>query len=164
MILTPVKNDFYIAWLHAGHYKNAAALECYSCENFLQENDIRRLMRKKNVGGFLISELTKPIGYVIYEKRRRHIPTTLEILNFVVHEDYRRRGVGTLLLERLMTRKLWSDMTVAVRESNLGAQLFLREKGFQATKIERQYFQDFYAESQEVEDAYIFRKMNSFDE
>jgi ribosomal-protein-alanine N-acetyltransferase len=150
MLLKPVRDCLYIKWLHAGLYKHAAALESHSSENFLTENDIRKLMRKKyGMGGFVIAEINKSVGYTIYEQSK----SVLKILNLVVHQDFRRQGIASLLMDRLMTRKEWTSMEVFVRESNLNAQLFFKSHGFLATGVHRNYF-----ETNKVEDAFHFRK------
>lgn len=155
-VLKSVKGCFFIKWLHAGHYNAAASLECHSCERFLSENDIRRLMCERRFGGFVITHLTVPVGYVIYE----HKQGLLKIQNLVVHSDFRRRGMATLLLEKLKTRKDWQNISVHVRESNLAAQLFLRDSGFHALQVKPSYFRDSYPGLEERESAYhfIFRK------
>lgn len=152
-VLKPVKGCLYIKWLHAGLYRDAAYLESHSSENFLKQEDISELMTKSHkMGGFVITEMSKPIGYTIYEESN----SVLEIINLVVHQDYRRKGIATLLLDRLMSRTRWNKMTVRVRESNLSAHLFLKEKGFLATNIERRYFQDYFLSGLKYEDAYHF--------
>jgi len=154
-MLMPVKDNYFIKWLHAGLYKDAEFLESHSSENFLKEPDIRKLMcGKYGMGGFVITEFNKPIGYSIYEQSKG----VLEIINLVVHQDYRRRGVATLLMERLATRKKWASMQLCVRESNLPAQLFFSNKGFVATGVNRRYFEDHFLDRIKIEDGYNFRK------
>lgn len=154
-MLKPVKDCMFIKWLHAGLYRDAALLESHSRENFLKEKDIRQLMcRKYGMGGFVITDINKPIGYTIYEQS----DGVLEIINLVVHQDYRRRGVASLLLEKLETRKRWSSMQVCVRESNLAAHLFFKKLGFLATGVKRRYFEDHVFGEMKFEDAYHFRK------
>lgn len=154
-MLKSVKGCMFIKWLHSGLYREAAFLESHSCENFLKERDIRELMRKKyGMGGFVLTEVNKPIGYTIYEQSG----DVLEIINLVVHQDYRRRGAASLLLEKLETRKRWSSMQVCVRESNLAAHLFFKKHGFLATGVKRRYFEDHVFGEMKFEDAYHFRK------
>ena len=154
-MLKAIEGCRFIKWLHAGLYRDAALLESHSKENFLKESDIRRLMRRKyGMGGFVITEFAKPVGYTIYEQTG----SVLEIINLVVHQDYRRRGFGRLLVEKLETRKKWDSIQLSVRESNLDAHLFFRDQGFLATGIKRHYFEDHFADNVKFEDAYHFRK------
>jgi ribosomal protein S18 acetylase RimI-like enzyme len=82
----------------------------------------------------------------------------LEIVNLVVHQDYRKREIGSLLLERLESRSEWQKIFVHVRESNLDAQLFLKRKGFLATNIKHRYYEDYMVGKVVFEDAYQFEK------
>lgn len=73
-------------------------------------------------------------GYALF---RIH-PRGFEMLRLLVHPDYRRRGVGSQLINRICNkldpiqkRRLVLD----VHERDLAMQLFLRSCGFQATRI-----------------------------
>jgi ribosomal protein S18 acetylase RimI-like enzyme len=151
-VIRPVKGLYFIKWLHSGLFEAAANLELCSCENFLSRRDIRDLMYKPSIGGFVVTKIAEPVAYVVYESG----DLSLEVLNLVVHEDHRRQGVGKLLLDKLQTRTNWEKMTTCVRESNLTAQLFLRDYGFRATGIEKAYFEDHYPDCVEHEDGFRF--------
>ena len=68
---------------------------------------------------------------MIYELHK----AKLHILNFAVHPQFRRLGVGSQMVAKLIS-KLSSHrrtrITLEVRETNLTAQLFFRSQGFQA--------------------------------
>ena len=154
-MLKSAKGCMFVKWLHSGLYKEAAFLESHSCENFLKERDIRDLMGKKyGMGGFVVTEVNRPIGYTIYDNSKG----VLEIVNLVVHQDYRRRGVASLLLEKLYTRSHWSSVQTYVRETNLNAHLFFKKQGFLATGVKHRYFEDHVFEKVNFEDAYHFKK------
>ena len=56
-------------------------------------------------------------------------------LNFAVHEDFRRRGVGGQMIGKLigkLSHQRRSRIMLEVRETNLPAQLFFRTLGFRA--------------------------------
>src|SRR3712207_9078204 len=61
----------------------------------------------------------------------------LHILNFAVHPGWRRKGVGTQMAAKLVS-KLSSHrrrrVTLDVRETNLAAQLFFRMRGFRRSE------------------------------
>ena len=75
-------------------------------------------------------------GFMIYELHK----SRLHVLNFAVHEDHRRRGVGTQMLEKLVG-KLTDDrrtrILLEVRERNLDAQLFFKAANFRAISDEK---------------------------
>jgi [ribosomal protein S18]-alanine N-acetyltransferase len=88
------------------------------------------------------------VGFMIYELHK----TKLHVLNFAVAPAWRRVGVGTQMVTKLigkLSSHRRTKITLAVRESNLGAQLFFRSQAFQATRVLRGYYED------SGEDAYL---------
>src|SRR5262249_23385369 len=81
------------------------------------------------------------VGFMIYELHK----AKLHILNFAVHPDWRRLGVGSQMVAKLIG-KLSSHrrtrITLEVRETNLAAQLFFSKQGFRAIKVLRAYYED----------------------
>jgi ribosomal-protein-alanine N-acetyltransferase len=78
---------------------------------------------------------------MIYELHK----SRLTVLNFAVHPSAQRRGVGSLLIAKLVYKLVShhrQKITLAVRERNLGAQMFFHGHGFQATKLLRNYYED----------------------
>src|SRR4029077_3038708 len=69
----------------------------------------------------------------------------LHILNFAVSPACRRSQVGAQMVAKLIS-KLSSHrrtrITLEVRETNLGAQLFFRAQGFRAVRVLRAYYED----------------------
>ena len=66
------------------------------------------------------------VGFMIYELHK----TRLHVLNFAVARQYRRLGVGTQMLEKLVAKlshQRRSRILLEVRETNLAAQLFFRK-------------------------------------
>lgn len=121
------------------------------------EGDFLECLRQRNCIGMVAEFERKILGFMIYELHK----SRLEILNFAVHPGYRRRGVGRQLLVKLrskMEQRRRSELVLAVRESNLPAQLFFQQSGFVATGVLRQHYED--CGGEDPEDAYrmLFRK------
>jgi ribosomal-protein-alanine N-acetyltransferase len=87
---------------------------------------------------------------MIYELHRNR----LHILNFAVAAEFRRRGVGRQMVEKLigkLSSQRRNRIMLEVRETNLAAQLFFRDLGFRAVSVLR----DFYVDT--TEDAYLMQ-------
>lgn len=81
------------------------------------------------------------IGYVLYWL----LPGSIDIHNIAVHVDFRRRGLGRRLLEKVVSearlRSIY-QVTLEVRKSNLTAQKLYESVGFVATGIRKGYYSD----------------------
>src|SRR5207248_7607413 len=88
--------------------------------------------------------------FMVYELHKHR----LHILNFAVHEQFRRRGVGAQMTKKLIS-KLSHDrrsrIMLEIRETNLAAQLFFRSVGFRAVSVLRKFYED------TPEDAYLMQ-------
>ena len=155
-ILRPVKKCHFVKWLHPRFYEAVADLECHSCEKFWTFEDIRRVMAKTYTNGYVMTDLLKPMGFIVFTRREQQG----KIINLVTHSDYRRSGWGTMLLDRAKKRLVEEDgcteLFLDLRESNTAAQLFFKKNGFVATSVRRAFFKDEYQESTEFEDAFRF--------
>ena len=114
------------------------------------EEDFIRCLRQRNCIGMVAEHEDRVVGFMIYELHKNRI----HVLNFAVAADYRRRGVGSQMVAKLIA-KLSSHrrnrIILEVRETNLPAQLFFRENGFRAVSVLRAYYED------TPEDAYLMQ-------
>ena len=81
------------------------------------------------------------IGYVLYWL----LPGVIDIHNIAVHVDFRRRGVGRVLLKKVLAearRQSTARVTLEVRKSNLPAQKLYESIGFRSTAIRKGYYSD----------------------
>jgi len=117
----------------------------------LTEEDFLHNLRQGNCIGTVAEHGEKVVGFMIYESHKYKF----HILNFAVHSLYRRGGVGSYMVMRLIgmlphplcTRRI----TLEVRETNLLAQLFFRSRGFKAVKVLPRFYED------SGEDAYLMQ-------
>jgi ribosomal-protein-alanine N-acetyltransferase len=114
------------------------------------EDDFVRCLRQRNCIGMVAEASEQILGFMVYELHKHR----LHILNFAVHDRARRRGVGTQMVKKLIS-KLSHDrrsrIQLEIRETNLPAQLFFRSLGFRATSVLRQFYED------TPEDAYLMQ-------
>ena len=105
------------------------------------EEDFIRCLRQRNCIGMVAEHEDRVVGFMIYELHKNRI----HVLNFAVAADYRRRGVGSQMVAKLIAKlssQRRSRVVLEVRETNLAAQLFFRENGFRAVSVLRAYYED----------------------
>jgi ribosomal-protein-alanine N-acetyltransferase len=105
------------------------------------EEEFLRVLRQRNCIGMVAEHGERVVGFMIYELHK----SRLQVLNFAVHPEVRRQGVGRQMVAKLLG-KLSSHrrtrINLMVRESALGSQLFYRSQGFKATEVVREMFED----------------------
>lgn len=112
------------------------------------EEDFIRCLRQRNCIGMVAEFDERVVGFMIYELHKNR----LHILNFAVHPDFRRRGVGHQMAQKLigkLSHQRRNRILLEVRETNLAAQLFFRNVGFRAVSVVRDFYED------TIEDAYV---------
>ncbi len=105
------------------------------------EDDFLRCLRQRNCIGMVAEVNDALAGFMIYELHK----TRLHVLNFAVAPGARRRGVGGVMVGKLvykLTSHRRQKITLAVRERNLPAQMFFRAHGFRATRVLPNYYAD----------------------
>lgn len=81
----------------------------------------------------------KLIGYICVN----HVLHESHLLNLAVHQDFRRRAVGTLLMSevlRALKKKECVFIYLEVRASNTGARAFYERFGFWAESRRKKYY------------------------
>jgi len=105
------------------------------------EEDFIRCLQQRNCIGMVAEVDDRVVGFMIYELHR----TKLHVLNFAVAATYARRGVGTQMVAKLISKLSHQRRTrivLEVRETNLPAQLFFRAHDFRAVSVLREYYED----------------------
>jgi ribosomal-protein-alanine N-acetyltransferase len=125
----------------------------------LSAHDLLTISRSVDTGICVAEVRDRVVGFLIY---RVALPTEMEpdvelgtmritLLNVAVAPAWQRQGVGRALIERFKNKLSGPQdhIEAVVPESNLAAQLLLRETGFKAVRILRGHFDD--------EDGYLMR-------
>lgn len=140
----------HIRWMIRRDMPEVLEIENQSFEFPWSEEDFIRCLRQRNCIGMVAESEERVVGFMIYELHK----TRLHILNFAVHSDFRRRGVGTAMVNKLTTKlshQRRNRILLEVRETNLSAQLFFRDSGFRAVSVLRDFYDD------TTEDAYLMQ-------
>jgi [ribosomal protein S18]-alanine N-acetyltransferase len=139
-----------IRWMIRRDMASVLEIEQQSFEFPWSEDDFIRCLRQRNCIGMVAERDGQVCGFMIYELHKNR----LHLLNFAVAMPARRQGVGTAMIDKLAS-KLSSDrrnrIMLEVRETNLDAQLFFRERGFRAISVLRSFYED------SPEDAYLMQ-------
>ena len=131
----------HIRWMIRRDMPEVLQAEQQSFDYSWTEEDFLRCLRQRNCIGMVAEHGEKVVGFMIYELHK----AKLHIMNFAVHPQWRRLGVGAQMVAKLIS-KLSSHrrtrITLEVRESNLSAQLFFRKQEFKAIRVLRGFYED----------------------
>ena len=145
----------HIRWMIRRDMPEVLAIEHAGFEFPWCEEEFLRVLRQRNCIGMVAELGERVVGFMIYELHKNK----LNILDFAVHPEFRRQGVASQMVGKLVG-KLSSHrrtrIVLHVRETNLPAQVFFRAQGFKAIEVVREHFQD------TTEDAYLMNYL--FDE
>jgi ribosomal-protein-alanine N-acetyltransferase len=140
----------HIRWMIRRDMPEVLAIEHASSELPWCEEEFLRVLRQRNCIGMVAECGERLVGFMIYELHK----SKLHVLNFAVHPEFRRRGVGHQMVAKLVGKLSGHRRTRIVlhaRESNLSAHLFYKVQGFRATEVLRGHFED------TGEDAYVMQ-------
>lgn len=136
-----------IRWLIRRDMPEVLEIERESFEFAWTEEEFLCCLRQRNCIG-MVAELDHQIvGFMIYELHK----SRLRILNFAVAPSARRLNVGSQMVGRLidkLSQQRRKEIILEVRETNVPAQLFFKDKGFVAVSVLRNHYDD------TAEDAY----------
>ena len=130
-----------IRWMQTKDLDFVTSIELKNNEFYSTRDDIINLLRRKSVVGIVALEEEEIIGFIIYELMNRRI----QMLDMGVHQDYHKKGIGSFMINELkdnLSPKKRTKISVEVRETNLGFQLFLQKNNFLAIEVLKDYFPD----------------------
>lgn len=90
---------------------------------------------------YIVKERDVSVGFIIYWD----IPYEIHLINIAVRPEYRREGIGSLLLTQMINYARSSSkqiITLEVRASNYGAIQFYKRFGFKEAYIREKYYID----------------------
>lgn len=140
-------------WMTRSDYPGVVALNWQpGVKDVISLSRLARLMRMKHVMGYVARIDGQVVGYAVRELHVAH----RQLVALVVANEYQRQGIGSRLLREVARRNNGqiARVVATVRESSLPAHLFLKENGFRARRVYREWFQD-------KEDAYEFIREGS---
>lgn len=140
----------HVRWMIRRDMSEMLEIERESFEYPWPEDEFIRCLRQRECVGMIAEHAEQVVGFLIYQI----FNTRLHVLSVAVAKDYRHRGVGSQMIEKLkdkLSAQRRPSITLEVRETNVAAQVFFAKCGFVATKILR----DWYEES--TEDAYLMQ-------
>jgi ribosomal protein S18 acetylase RimI-like enzyme len=111
--------------------------QCYPHEH-LTLKQIEKIIDRLSSDGYILINNDKVIAYTLYDSNDDHI----EVVRLGVHPFHRRCGHGTNLLTKVKS-KLTANrpkLIVHVPEYLLNGQLFLRDQGLIASKVEYRHY------------------------
>ena len=147
----------HIRWMIRRDMPEVLEVEQQSFEFPWSDEDFIRCLRQRNCIGMVAEYDERVVGFMIYELHRNR----LHVLNFAVRAEFRRRGVGQQMMQKLVSKlshQRRSRIMLEVRETNLAAQLFFRKLGFRAISLLRAFYDD------TPEDAYMMEYWHSVEE
>lgn len=153
-----IGGNCHIRWIIRRDMPEVLDIEKRSFEFAWPEDDFIRVLRQRNCIG-LVAELPdeRVAGFVIYELGKNY----LHLLNFAVHPEERGIGIGSRIIEKMVSKLSFqrrNRIVLEIRESNVAAQLFFQRRGFRCVSVLR----DFYLDTEE--DAYVFEYRYGDDE
>jgi ribosomal-protein-alanine N-acetyltransferase len=131
----------HIRWMIRRDMPEVLLAEQESFEYAWTEEDFLKCLRQRNCIGMVAEHSEKVVGFMIYELHKQK----LHVLNFAVHPQFRRIAIGRQMVDKLigkLSSHRRTKITLAVRETNLPAQLFFKSMEFKATKVLRSYYED----------------------
>jgi len=140
----------HIRWMIRRDMAEVLAIEQHSFDHPWCEEDFLRCLRQRNCIGMVAEQGERIAGFMIYELHK----SKLYLLNFAVHPEFRRQGVGRQMVAKLVSKLSQHRRTrivLEVRETNLAAQLFYRELSFRAVQVLQNHYDD------SGEDAYLMQ-------
>lgn len=126
--------SYYVRWMIRRDMEAVAEMEAATFAHPWTEKEFQDCLRRQNAIGLVVEFDGEIVGYVIYELHKWHV----NVINFVVHPDCKRNGIGVIILAKLkqkLSAERRNRITLDISETNLSGQLFFKAQGFVATRV-----------------------------
>lgn len=131
----------HLRWIINRDIPEVLAIEALSWPDPWTEEDFIACLRQRNMIGQVAEVGERIVGYIVYEI----YVSRMHLLNMAVDPQYRRRGVGQQMVDKLTSKLALNRrtrITADVPETALDACLFLKAHGFQAVRVMRDFFEN----------------------
>ena len=153
--------NVHIRWMIRRDMPEILGIEPMCFDNPWTEDDFIRELRQRNCIGMVAEYQDSVCGHLIYCLHKSRI----EVLKLAVAPGMQGMGIGRAMSDKL-TSKLdenrRSSVEMIVRESNLDAQLFFKQCGWQAISVEKNWFPDTDEDGYEFEYSFISSAVKEF--
>ena len=137
-----------VRWMGRSDLDAVLAIEKLSFEYPMDRQDFLAFLRQANGIGMVAEANGSIHGYMLYEMHRDHY----SLASLAVHPECRLLGVGSAMIAKLIAKlgARRNCIFAEVRETNVPAQLFLRQSKFRAIEVRRNAYEE------TSDDAYLF--------
>ncbi|HAN99635.1 MAG TPA: ribosomal-protein-alanine N-acetyltransferase RimI [Planctomycetaceae bacterium] len=126
--------DPYIRWMIRRDMAAVLRIESRSFEFPWNDDDFVAALRRRNCIGMVAEHENRIVGHMIYDLE----PNRLRLLNIAVCPDHRRTGIGSQLVQRLVSKlsiMRRDSLAFEVRESNVGASCSSGRSAFESFRL-----------------------------
>lgn len=123
-----------VRWAIARDLPDVLSIDFDSHHDFMDESQLKTKLRERQTVGMIAERGDKVVGFMVYSLRTHSIYCS----RLAVHPLFRRHGVGTALVNKLVSKlsaHRRNRLVLHVDEANLRAQLFLRACGLQCVEV-----------------------------
>lgn len=112
------------------------AIKC----NFETERNYEEILNDKDKGIFLAKENNKIIGFIGYSFQKWN--NSIQVINIFVKPDFRKKGIGSRLIQELINFSKKTDYRVIIAEapSNTNAPKLYLKNGFRKCGYNDRYY------------------------
>jgi len=140
--LTKTTLAVHVRWMISRDMPAVLAIE-NTLRNPWSEDEFQRHLRERHCIGMVVECGERVVGFFVYYLRKGH----MEIANFAVAPEARRRGVGRQMANHLKDKCFShqrSYLLTHLKDDNLTGHLFLKAMGWVAESVVRGDACDFY--------------------